>query len=317
MPKSAAGRLALSIALFSAAQCGAQELSVLGGGMRGGEPKDTTFAWMISYQEPLGEHFAASFSYLNEGHIPGHHRDGQAVQLWAKTRAFGARLTLAAGVGPYRYFDTTVAESGVNHADEHGTGILYSIGVTWRASERWRYELRLNHASTEHSIDSNQVLLGVGYLLERDDRSVYDAAPKHGELTLLAGVTIINSFESETAPAVSLEYRHAFGPLLKGSAAFMREGGTHLLRRDGVIVQGWLEPSFSGDRFTLGVGLGAYFAVDRDHPDPNSTIAAGVVTLGASYRLGRDWSGRFQWHRIHSDYDRDADILLFGIGYRI
>jgi hypothetical protein len=272
---------------------------------------------MLSYKEPLGEHFAASFSLLNEGHLPGHHRDGHAVQLWARTTLFSPRLTLAAGVGPYRYFDTTVAESGVNHTDEHGTAMLYSIGVTWRASERWRYELRFSHVATDRSFDSNQFLLGASYLLERDDAAVYERGAKHGELTLFAGVTIVNSFDSQTAPAASLEYRHAFGPLLKGSLALMHEGDAQLIRRDGVIAEGWLEPSFYGGRFTLGIGLGAYFALDKYREDENAPVASGVITLTTSYRFGRAWSGRFSWHRIHSDYDRDADILLFGIGYRI
>ena len=317
--RRAAGRVAACIALSAAAlgECGAQEFSVLGGGMRGGSPRDTTFAWMISYQEPLGEHFAASLSYLNEGHIPDHHRDGQSAQLWAMTRAFDRRLTLAAGLGPYRYFDTTVAESGVNHADEHGTGVLYSLSAVWRSADGWRYELRFNHAETKHSIDSSQVLLGVGALLERDGRAVYDSAAQRGELTLFAGVTIVNSFDSESAPAASVEYRHAFGPLLKASVALMREGDAQLLRRDGLIAQGWLEPSFSGERFTLGVGVGGYFAVDRYREDENGAFASGIITLSASLRFGRGWAGRFSWHRIHSDYDRDADVLLLGIGHRI
>jgi hypothetical protein len=134
--------------------------------------------------------------------------------------------------------------------------------AVWRSADGWRYELRFNHAETKHSIDSSQVLLGVRRSARaRRCRAVYDSAARRGELTLFAGVTIVNSFDSESAPAASVEYRHAFGPLLKASVALMREGDAQLLRRDGLIVQGWLEPSFSGERFTLGVGVGGYVAV--------------------------------------------------------
>jgi hypothetical protein len=38
--------------------------------------------------------------------------------------------------------------------------------------------------------------------------------------------------------------------------------------------------------------------------------------MSASYRMGRDWTARFSSSRVLSNYDRDSDILLFGVGYR-
>ena len=38
--------------------------------------------------------------------------------------------------------------------------------------------------------------------------------------------------------------------------------------------------------------------------------------MTASYRIGREWTARFSWNRVLSHYDRDADVLLFGVGYR-
>jgi hypothetical protein len=45
-------------------------------------------SWQLEYNEGMGEHFAYSISYLNEGHLPAHHRDGHTVQLWTRPATY-------------------------------------------------------------------------------------------------------------------------------------------------------------------------------------------------------------------------------------
>src|SRR5262245_27916993 len=125
--------------------------------------RERASAWLVSYQQELSEHFAASFTYQNEGHVPNHHRDGQSLQLWAKTRAFSPRLSFAAGIGPYRYYDTTVAsgESTSDYSNAHGYGVLYSATATWSTPGRWLYQVRLDHIETKKSIDTTELIFGV------------------------------------------------------------------------------------------------------------------------------------------------------------
>ena len=308
--------LALSLAGLSCAD--AQELSAILGAMRADTPEASSFAWMISYMEDIGTHFAASFSWQNEGHIPDHHRDGHSAQAWLRTQAFSPHLVFAAGVGPYRYFDTTVAKSGGSHSDDHGYGVLYSLSAKWRGSGRWIYEARYNRVETEKSIDTSEFILGIGYRLDKDrpEPDMGAAAPRRDELTAYIGRTIVNSFESEQARAFSLEYRHAFTPSLRGSVAWLSEGDAALIKRNGIVAQAWYEPSFSGDRFTLGLGLGLYVATDDYREDREGAFPSGVITLSASYHLGREWLARFSWNRVTSNYDRDTDVLMLGAGYR-
>ncbi|HEY5103364.1 MAG TPA: hypothetical protein VII70_11325 [Steroidobacteraceae bacterium] len=40
-----------------------------------------SYTWGIEYRQPFSEHLSASFTWLNEGHLVNHHRDGQAVQV--------------------------------------------------------------------------------------------------------------------------------------------------------------------------------------------------------------------------------------------
>ena len=95
--------MALSLGL--AAQ--GQDLSVQAGATRTVDPRRTSYGWLLSYSHDLNPHLFGSFSYQNEGHVPSHHRDGHSAQLWARTSLISPQLSIAAGVGPYHYFDTT------------------------------------------------------------------------------------------------------------------------------------------------------------------------------------------------------------------
>ena len=99
-------RIFVALPLILGGAAYAQELSLFAGGLRESGTKEGSPVWALEYQHPLHENVGASFSWLNEGHVPGHHRDGQTIQIWGRTNVFDRRLSLAAGVGPYRYFDT-------------------------------------------------------------------------------------------------------------------------------------------------------------------------------------------------------------------
>jgi hypothetical protein len=312
-------RVVVLAACLAAGAARAQELTGSLGLLRSDEPRRHSYGWLLSYSQDLGPQFAASLSYQNEGHVPRHHRDGYAAQLWWRTTVLSPQLGLAAGIGPYRYFDTARTEDDAGFEDQHGWGLVYSLAATWRpTSSRWLYQLRADRVLISNSIDTTRVTAGIGYRLERDD-SVRAQVPdsKRNELTLFTGKTIVNSFESETATARSVELRHAFGPLWRGTLAWLDESDAQLLRRRGVLAQAWLEPSFEGERLTLGIGYGPYIAADDLRRDRNGLFGSGVVTLTASLRFRDDWRVRFSWNRVVSRYDRDTDVTLFGLSYRL
>ncbi len=308
----------LAFAVAGACPAGAQDLSLLAGRTHAHDAAADSYAWLLSYSQRLGEHWAASFSWQNEGHVPDHHRDGASAQLWAKASFLDPRLTFAAGAGPYYYFDTTGGTAGGGYRNDHGWGALYSASVTWRASGRVLYEARLGHVETRHSIDTTNVVIGVGWKLGAEEAPApgADAAPARGEAAVYAGRAIVNSLESEGALAKVIELRYALGPLLGASVAWMDEGDARLVGRRGVVAQGWLEPGFSGDRLTLGIGLGAYLAEDRRADGDDRVSVSPVVTMTASARLARRWVGRVSWNRVVSRHDRDSDVIVLGLGYR-
>ena len=307
--------------LLQAAAALGQEISLgLGASSWQVEPRDRSYAWSIGYRHDLGERLFATFTYLNEGHVPGHHRDGEAVQLWARAPLRDRRLELAVGAGPYRYFDTALAEQSSlgTFRNAHGWAGVYSIAATWY-SGRWLYRLQADRIEAPRAPDTTLVLASLGYRLEQDPS--FGAAPpgrmaRRREIVAMTGRTIVNSFESEHAFAKSVEYRHAFGRVVRASIGWIDEGDARLVRRNGAVAEAWLEPTFYGERLTMGIGGGGYVALDDYRVDGRRHRALGIVSLTASCALAPAWNARLLWHRIASNYDRDSDIVLLGLGYR-
>jgi len=300
----------------------ADEFTVSAGAMNSPDPEGHSYAWMLSYQTPLSEHVDASFTWSNEGHVPDHHRDGYSAQLWLRSSPLWDKVVLSAGVGPYQYFDTTKAANGSAYSDDHGWAVLYSAAATYYTDSNWLYQLRLNRIQGGGGITTNSVQLGLGYTLSPDGRSSgsWQGGNSNNEVTVLAGQTIVNSFNSETGIAKSVEYRYSLNPVVKLSGAWINEGDTRLTRRNGVALEGWLEPEFFDKKLTLGVGGGVYGAIDHYQANEASGSSgrevSGIVTLTASYQLADHLRARINWHRIVTDYSRDSDIILLGLGYQ-
>jgi hypothetical protein len=299
----------------------AQQFSFGMGGVESREPEARAIGWSFAYAHGLAGPLFAKTVYLNEGHVPGHHRDGVAAQLGLLVPTGIEELTASVAAGPYRYFDTEVAENATGYANSHGWAGLYSAALTW--SPRGKvlfYQLRVDRVQGADPPNMTLLLANIGWRLDNDqDRSFAPgSAPRwkggRGELDVYAGRTIVNSFASEQSTAYSAEYRHDFNSVVRGSVGWLHEGDARLIRRDGVIAQAWLEPTFVDGLFSTGVGFGPYVALDAYRGDSHHTL--GLLSLTASWRFARGWVARVTWHRSVSDDDRDSDVILLGAGYR-
>ncbi|HZZ12223.1 MAG TPA: hypothetical protein VFE79_16165 [Paraburkholderia sp.] len=303
----------------------AQEFSLFGGGSRAGDTN--TYTWAFNYQEGLGQYFAASFSWLNEGHIPDHHRDGQMVQLWARMPLGSPRFVIQAGVGPYRYFDTTTAEQGGSYSNVHGWGVVYSVRAAYYASSRWITQLQLNRVHVQSGPDATSVMFGVGYQLDAPDSpgprawaSGSASNVTHNEVAVYLGNTIVNSTSSPSAPGGAIEYRRGLAKYMDITVGYLHEGSSKVARRDGITSQLWATRAFLNDKVTLAVGAGAYYAINEhensESPGPGDGKFSGLITIAGSYRFGPHWDARLEWNRVVTRYDRDTDVIFGGVGYR-
>ncbi|MFM0340567.1 hypothetical protein [Paraburkholderia fungorum] len=303
----------------------AQEFSALAGPLVSGS--ENSVSWDASYREGLGRYAAWSFSWINEGHIPDHHRDGPTLQIWGRLPLWNDRLELSAGVGPYRYFDTTAARAGGDYSNTHGWGALWSVRTAYYFDRRWIAQMQLNHAQVFGGRDTTALLFGVGYELEGNDEPGprQRALPRtsnvtHNEVTVMVGETILNSNGSETAVAESVEYRRGIWRYVDVSASYIHEGGHVQSRRDGAAAQLWLTRGFFDDRLTLSAGVGPYVAITQNDDLPQNRTGdgrvSGLLSVSASYRLGQHWLTRLTWNRIVTRYDRDTDLIEAGLGLR-
>jgi len=320
--------LAMALILLSARppSLRAQELYLLGGLLQNAHGGKDTSAWQLEYIEGLGENFGLGVSYLNEGHVPGHHRDGTTARLWARTNLLDRKLSLAASLGPYYYYDTLPAEGGTSYHNDHGWGAIFSSAATWYTDSRWLFQLRANVVENFTTFNSVSILAGIGYQLEApsvsgpvDKAPLQDLKKTKNEFSLLLGQTIVNSLESQKSVATAAEYRRRVWRYVDGSVGWLYEGDNRLFRRHGLTSQLWGIREFFDDRFSVGIGAGAYFPINMRAASRRFGIdksVCGIVTLTTSYRVLPLWDVRVSWNRIITDYDHDTDVILGGIGYR-
>jgi hypothetical protein len=304
----------------------AQEVSLLGGWLRGSEPGESTYSWGFTYLQALDEHNALSYSWINEGHVQDNHRDGYALQYWWRTALFDRRLALAAGVGAYNYFDTIANADGKPYIDGHGWGPIFSLSATWYTDERLFYQLRLNEIVTTRSYNTFSAMFGIGYELDAPkgghgplSGGTSDSVSSGNQITAMAGWTEVNSLRSPGAFAYGFEYRHGFGRYIDGTISWINEGHTELNTRAGAAAQLWVRRSFFDDRLSLGVGAGPYYATDTERVKDGTSTSGRVsllLTMSAAYNVTRHWYVRASWNRVLTSYDKDSDIYLGGIGYR-
>jgi len=285
-----------------------------------------SYSWQLEYNEGLSENFEGSFTYLNEGHLSENHRDGYGIQFRARTAILDRHLSIAAGAGPYLYFNTTPGGNAGAKLDRHGIALLSSLTATWHFDGGFLLQARVNGVTSTNSIDTFTALIGIGWQL--DSPQTAKAAPQSpeqpdirakNEITLFFGQSnVFNNGKSHSFSAAA-EYRRELLRYVKWSASLLYEGENDLIRRRGFATQLWASKSFFNERLSLGVGAGPYLAFDGSH----STEKGGrevhvfpIMTMSAAYRFYPPWGIRFSWNRVLTDYDRDSDIWLGGISYR-
>lgn len=303
----------------------AQEINFYFGEIRHTETNDDSYTWALEYLDELGENTAFSVSWLNEGHLPNHHRDGQSIQFWGRTRPFDERFSLSAGIGPYLFYDTTPRSIGLSKATR-GLAVIFSLGATWRMDDSWLIQLRSNLVKTGSTFDTYSLALGIGYQLDSPPSSVLAikepaqiAKTTTNEVTFFVGRTNVNDFNTPSTVCLAAEYRRGLSRHVDMTIGWLSEGKDQRVYRTGPLAQLWAVRSFYKERLALGAGAGFHVDVSSNDPttelDDKSTFA-GAVSFTASYRFQSPWLTRISWNRIVTHYDRDTDAIIGGLGYR-
>jgi hypothetical protein len=297
----------------------AQELSLLGGVINNLDEEDTSWMCQAEYWSDIERVPTAwSLSYLNEGHFDDDHRDGLAAQIWLPYDV--EKLTLAVGVGPYLFCDTT-DHAGDDYANEHGIGLLTGLAVKWAVVPCLKLQCRGNWIVTE-DMDTLSVLLGLSYVFDEPDghyrsRRISPVALNDtlNEVSVFSGITVVNSFDSEDSMPIALEYRRRLTAHFEWTFTGLYEGSNDRSDRGGPAAQIWLVEQPGDWPVLFGLGVGPYLVFEREE-DVERECLAGLVSLSAGYRFGVSSIVRVSWHRVVTDYNRDTDIVLAGVGCR-
>ncbi len=326
--------LCLLVALLGLGELHAQEFSFLWGGSGLPNLRTSSFSWDVAYNQQIYRNLSASISWLNEGHVTGHHRDGTAAQIWVDLPVFKGRYTLSGGVGGYYYFDTQPTGTG-DSRDVHGTAPIYSLSATAYFTDRWFARFLYNRISPRDDFRSNTALIGVGYWFGQDKRPTpgkLGAPPEEkgfvtaNELTFYGGMSVVNASGSLHGVSYAMEFRRGLMSHLDGTVSLIYEGDPRIVRRSGVGLQVWPVNTFFDHRVTVGFGLGAYVYIDNKHLGARRQLTNGVsvntpalaplISPTISLRLSEHWLVRGVWDRVVTNYNRDSDVFLFGAGFR-
>jgi hypothetical protein len=311
------------LALGAASSASAAELDAFGGGLISDRSGATTYTWGIEYREPLSEHWSGSFTWLNEGHLPNNHRDGQAIQAWWRTEPLPMGLSVEIGLGPYLDYDTHATSGDANSEDRHGWGGLASADLRWNFVRNWSTYLRLNEVDTTAKHVSSGMAAGIAYVFAANvaaRTAEQDAMNPTGpwELDTLLGARIVNSFQSESGAAEAIDARFSLSSQIALSATLVAGQDTTLNWRDGLALQLWLEQPLNA-QLRAGVGAGAFIVTGdsslQSSGAPENVAAAFSVTV--AYLFTPRWLARVTWTRLGTSDDHDCDLLLAGAGYRL
>jgi hypothetical protein len=307
-------RLARLVLLAAAATAHAEEIAVLGGQLNVNTNNAHSFAAALVYTHPAGEYTALSLMYLNEGHPQDHHRDGIGGQFWLHTKPIVHGLAFGVGVGEYCYFDTARTATG-DYANDHGWGNMLSASVTWNAYERWYGKLIVTKVYPHGKDATTSLLAGFGYRFDgvTGDKLHMDGRGVDQTITVSAGQTIVNSFESQRSRGSSIEYRRAVAPYVDWTVTAIKEGTSALADRSGVATQAWLIRSLTHN-VEMGMGVGPYAVLDLPDVQVKQSHLAGLVSIALRFHFNKRLVSQVIWHRVVTDYHRDADLLQIGLG---
>lgn len=285
--------------------------------------------WQVDFRYKFSQYLAASTSYLNEGHFPEHKRDGVMAQGWGSLPLFRRKVSVDLGIGAYRFSDTQPRPGG-NYADVNDWAAAYSISGTYYTNSPWYFRVTANKIKASRDVDTTTFAFGIGYRLWKGNLDTCpvpatEPCPSPSrttgdEIMPFVGQTVVNSLLDQKGVASGVEFRKGIADNLDWTVTWLNEGNPDVIRRDGVASQLWLVDAFYDRRMTLGIGAGAYYYLDKKNPTGSQSRAksdlAGLISLTASYRFADRWFTRLNWNRVVTNYNRDTDVFVLGVGYR-
>jgi len=325
MPNRDFKPLALLVCATCAERASGEEIAFGYGGVQSGA--SSSYSWQFDYRQDLVKYTAVSAGYVNEGHLPDHHRDGTTLQFWLKAPPW-RDFVFAVGAGPYFYFDTQQTETPPYYRDFHALAGIYTASLTYDVGRHWFVRIDFSAIHAPGNLDTQTLVLGGGYhldaLFDKVGAALADGDADQwrrpiNEIGAFGGQSIVNANSSLKSTNFGVEYRRKLATHLQWSAAWISESLGYGARNNGVIAEAWLVTQAFDPRFEIGVGAGALYALQKYVAPQTGQEAArlsGIVSMTVAWRLTQAFNLRAGWSRGFTNDDEDRDIVTVGVGYR-
>jgi hypothetical protein len=305
------------------------DIAALIGPNEADDPISHSYAWQVEFNEVVSMHWAASLAWINEGHLDEdqHARDGPAAQLWLTGPQWRDRLWLAAGVGPYAYFDTEPSATSRGYSDTHGIGGIGSLAAWLRLYGPLFLDFRINQI-VARDISTRAVMLGFSYhfgnfrLLggsdgqdDEPDASAGGVRHEAQELQVFGGKNIVDSLTSGESKTFGVDYHLRLARWAAWSATWFNDPDVISGSHDRLASQFWLVEKLDG-HLLLSAGLGGYGTVGARPSGSDGSRFAGVWGMRAEWEWGPRLSVIATMNRTFTEDDRDRDLITLGLGWR-
>lgn len=295
--------LALVAAPAFAADEGAGRAYIMKGALAGGPAAFDDIVTTMAFGRKLGEHWYIDFLYKNEGHAEEGHRDGFGAQLFYQRNVQG-KLFAEFGGGLLWTFNTR--QNNGLEVNEKKHGWLASAALLYRFHDAFHLRAQYDYVHVKDSFRTHTVLVGVqadfGQRAPRDPE-----APM--ELTLLGGVSMMNTSAARASPVVQLEARRFIGNDFACSISLIGEAHNRISSRQSLAGQCWYVKQIS-PTWRMSVGAGP-IVTHAAYVEDDTRIGA-LISLEASKRINEEWEGgaRFSRLAVPTLPARDADLFL-------
>lgn len=132
-------------------------VSFMLGGVTNNRDNQQSTAWQLEYENRPFEQLGFSVSYLNEGELPGHKRDGIAGQIKLYAIPSTNDFSIALNAGPYLWLDTQMGSI------ERGAAALVGVDGSYKITDFLRLKASWNRVISSDKRDSDVFLVGLGY----------------------------------------------------------------------------------------------------------------------------------------------------------
>ena len=297
--------LCLSVAVSAfAADEGAGRAYLMKGALAGGPAAFDDIVTTMAFGRKIGEHWYVDVLYKNEGHADEGHRDGFGAQAFYQHNVAG-RLYAELGGGVLWTFNTR-RNNGIE-VNEKKHGLIASAALLYRVHDGFHLRAQYDNVQVEGSFPTHTLL--VGLQADFGQRTPRDLdAPM--EVTLLAGISMMNTSAARASPAVQLEARRYLGSDFACSISVIGESNNRISSRQSLGGQCWYVKQVSPTwRMSAGVGPIVTHAVYEE----DDTRIGALISLEAAKRINEDSEGgvRFTRLAVPTLPARDADLFMF------